>query len=67
MPRKPRLLTETGIYHIITRGNNKQNLFFESEGFKTYLRLIHLMKLDYDFHLYHYCLMTNHTHLLMKF
>ena len=67
MPRAPRRLTETGIYHIITRGNNKQDLFFEREDFEFYLRLIHSMKTDYDFHLYHYCLMTNHTHLLMRF
>lgn len=67
MPRRPRQLTDSGIYHIITRGNNKQNLFFEVEDYRIYLHLIHSMKSDYAFDLYHYCLMTNHTHLLIKF
>jgi len=31
MPRKPRLLTEAGLYHIITRGNNRQVLFRDTE------------------------------------
>ncbi len=67
MPRKPRRLTESGIYHIITRGNNRQSLFRKVEDFDYYLELIQLLKEEYLFELYHYCLMTNHTHLLIKF
>ena len=67
MPRRPRVLTDSGIYHVITRGNNKQVLFRARDDFETYLRLLQLMKSEYRFHLYHYCLMSNHAHLLMRF
>ena len=29
MSRKPRKYGDTGIYHVILRGNNKQNLFYD--------------------------------------
>ena len=67
MPRKPRVFTESGLYHVIVRGNNRQNLFHVPEDFETYLNLIQKMKSDYPFHLYHYCLMTNHAHFCFKF
>lgn len=67
MPRKPRVLTEAGVYHVITRGNNRQDLFRREADYQTYLNLFEQMKKTYRFHLYHYCLMTNHTHLLMRF
>lgn len=67
MPRTPRILNDNGVYHIISRGNNRQKLFLKNGDFLTYLELLGLMKKDYDFQLYHYCLMTNHVHLLIKF
>lgn len=67
MPRKPRILTDSGIYHIVTRGNNRQNLFKKAADYQFYLNLLQEFKSVYSFDLYHYCLMTNHTHLLMKF
>ena len=67
MPRKPRKLTEAGVYHVVTRGNNRQRLFRKTEDYKLYLKLFERMKEEYEFEIYHYCLMTNHVHLLMKF
>ena len=67
MPRKPRILTDSGIYHLISRGNNRQVLFRESADFQAYLDFIGLVKKEYTFHLYHYCLMSNHVHLLARF
>lgn len=67
MPRTPRILNDSGVYHIISRGNNRQKLFLKNEDFLTYLELLGLMKKDYDFQLYHDCLMTNHVHLFIKF
>ena len=67
MPRKPRRLTEAGVYHIVTRGNNRQVLFRERTDFETYLDLIGMMKKECAFDVYHYCLMGNHVHLLIRF
>lgn len=67
MPRKPRQLTEAGIYHIISRGNNKQLLFFETLDFEYYLSLLLRLRCAHRYDLYHYCLMTNHVHLLIRF
>jgi len=67
VPRKPRKLTEAGVYHVVTRGNNRQRLFRKTEDYKLYLKLFERMKEEYEFEIYHYCLMTNHVHLLMKF
>ena len=67
MPRKPRIFTETGVYHITTRGNNRQDLFQERRDYLTYLGMLGLLKQEYRFEIYHYCLMTNHTHLLIRF
>ena len=67
MPRKPRHLTEAGIYHVICRGNNRQTLFLDTGDYHEYLTLLLEMKSFYDFNLYHYCLMPNHVHLLLGF
>ena len=67
MPRKPRRLTEAGVYHIVTRGNNRQKLFRKQKDYEFYLGLLERMKEDYEFEVFHYCLMTNHVHFLMKF
>lgn len=67
MPRKPRQLTEAGVYHIVTRGNNRQKIFRRIVDFEYFLDLIRKMRAEYRFDLYHYCLMTNHIHLLIRF
>lgn len=66
MPRKPRNLYRGEYYHILNRGNNRQRLFQKDEDFEFYLRLLLRYLEKYNVNLYHYCLMTNHTHLLMR-
>jgi putative transposase len=67
MPRKPRILTQAGVYHVVIRGNNRQSLFKESQDFEYFLSMVQLLKAEHQFDLYHYCLMTNHAHLLLRF
>src|SRR3989338_6527068 len=64
MTRSSRTITEAGLYHVVARGNNRQVLFHEPSDYESYAALILKMKGDYDFELYHYCLMSNHVHLL---
>lgn len=66
MARRPRELEDGGIYHCYCRGNNRQKLFREDEDFKAYLGLLLKLKNRFEFKLYHYCLMTNHVHMLME-
>lgn len=66
MTRSSRTITEAGLYHVVARGNNRQVLFHKSTDYETYAALILKMKGDYDFRLYHYCLMSNHVHLLFR-
>lgn len=66
MSRGPRLLSPDGVYHIITRGNNQNTVFKEDEDFIFYLKLLAKFKKEQPFDLFHYCLMSNHTHLLLQ-
>ena len=66
MPRLPRQLKDHGCYHLIARGNNKQFLFKEEEAFLYFLDLIKRTKERYPAKLYHYCIMSNHIHLLVE-
>lgn len=66
MPRIFRLLPETAVLHILTRGNNRQQVFKDERDYQYYLRLLKLYKEEHRFLLYHYCLMPNHVHLILE-
>jgi len=66
VPRKPREKSETGIYHIIVRGINQQDIFHDEEDFDKYLGAIKKIGLESGIIILGYCLMTNHVHLLVK-
>lgn len=50
----------------MTRGNNKNSVFRLDIDYLFYLDLIKKYKQDLPFSLYHYCLMPNHVHMLIK-
>ncbi|MBM7615041.1 transposase [Alkaliphilus hydrothermalis] len=66
MPRKPREKSKTGIYHIILRGINRQNIFEDEEDQLEFLKTLRKYKVLCGYQMYGYCLMTNHVHLLIK-
>ncbi|MCL2168552.1 MAG: transposase [Defluviitaleaceae bacterium] len=66
MPRKPRQQSETGIYHIMTRGIDNKTIFRDSEDFRKFLFVINDCKEHHNFKIYAYCLMDNHLHLLVR-
>ncbi|MBI3990531.1 MAG: transposase [Candidatus Omnitrophica bacterium] len=66
MPRTSRLLISNVCYHIIQRGNQKQNIFLEEVDFKKYLEIVLHYKRKYNFKVYAYCLMLNHIHLVVE-
>ena len=65
MARKPRIHFRGALYHVISRGNQKQDIFLDDRDMKTFLSYLAEYKLRYPFHLYAYCLMKNHFHLLV--
>lgn len=66
MPRKPRELEDEALYHVFNRGNDRRNLFQESADFQAFLQELFKAKTKFQASLYHYCLMTNHYHLLLQ-
>jgi len=60
---------EGAIYHITTRGNNKNDIFRDREDFKVYLTILEetlIFYSDLNYELVAYCLMNNHVHIIMK-
>ncbi len=66
MARSGRIKSSTGIYHIMVRGINKQNIFLGEVDYLKYISLLEGYKNKIGFELYAYCLMDNHLHLLIK-
>ena len=66
MPKKKRVWYPGAMYHIMSRGNRKQELFRNRIDYKYYLNILKLVKEDYPFSLSSYCLMKNHVHLQVK-
>ena len=65
MPRKARKKSKTGIYHIMLRGINQQQIFEDGEDYSKFLQVIKNCKAISEFNIYAYCLMGNHLHLLI--
>jgi REP element-mobilizing transposase RayT len=53
-------------YHIIVRGNQRQDIFVEDQDRVEYLRRLKHYKKERGFILYAFVLMTNHVHLLIE-
>jgi REP element-mobilizing transposase RayT len=66
MARKPRIEFEGGLYHVITRGNQRQKVFLEEKDFSKYLEFLKDYKDRYGFWIYAYVLMSTHVHLLIE-
>ena len=75
MSRKARNYSESGVYHVMLRGINRQDIF-ESE--KDYIKFLYEIRrvafpvdetgkpIKPELVVYAYCLMPNHVHLLVK-
>lgn len=65
MPRQARKRSKTGIYHIMLRGVNQQQIFEDSEDYEKFLMILKDCKAISEFKIFAYCLMGNHIHLLI--
>ena len=66
MPRQARKKSETGIYHVMLRGINQQQIFEDGEDYEKFLQVLEFCKAISEFELFAYCLMGNHIHLLIQ-
>jgi REP element-mobilizing transposase RayT len=66
MARTARKKSESGIYHIMLRGINRQAVFLDEEDSRHFLDVLQLCKGISEYRVYAYCLMGNHVHLLLQ-
>lgn len=66
MSRPLRIEISKTIYHVISRGNNKNNIFLDDKDYHVFLKQLLKVKSEKDFLLYAYCIMPNHFHLLIE-
>jgi putative transposase len=66
VPRNPRVHYPGALYHVISRGNQRQTIFCVDADRRRYLELLNHYRVRYQFQLYAYVLMANHVHLLMQ-
>jgi putative transposase len=66
MPRPLRPIDDGLIYHVINRGNNRQDVFHQPEDFRAFLQALADVKTRKPYDLYGYCLLNNHFHLLLR-
>lgn len=66
MSRPLRIEYEGALYHIISRGNAKQDIFLDKRDRDRFLNILSDAHKRYDFIFYSYCLMKSHYHLLVE-
>ena len=66
MPRILRELEDNGYYHILTRGNDRKKIFRQPKDCARFLYLVNEIIKKHPIVIYHYCLMKNHVHFLVK-
>lgn len=66
MPRKARVFSSTGIYHITLRSVNQQIIFEDDSDYQKFLYVLSDSIAKYNIDIYAYCLMSNHVHLLLS-
>ena len=67
MARRARVEYPGAFYHVITRGNQRQKIFYDDQDRKKFLRLLRRLKATHAFPIRAYVLMLNHVHLLLEF
>ena len=66
MPRQARYFSESEYYHVMIRGINKQDIFYDDEDRERFLETMQRFSAETDVGIIAWCLMSNHVHLLLK-
>ena len=65
MPRTARASRGGYVYHVLNRGNARQDVFHKPEDFAAFVQLMCEANERLPMRLVGYCLMTNHFHLVL--
>lgn len=65
MARHVRIRVSGGMYHVFTRGHNRESIFCHDRDVEHFLELVQEMRETFGMRVYAYCLMRNHYHLLV--
>lgn len=65
MPRIARGLADGYIYHVLNRGNSKQEIFRKSHDYNVFIDRIKEAKSNYPIKIFAYCLMPTHFHIVV--
>ncbi len=63
MPRIVRGIGDNIVYHVINRGNGRQEVFHKEGDYAAFIELMKAAKERWAVKLYGYCLMPNHFHM----
>ena len=64
--KQPRVhVPNNSVYHVMMRGNNRQNIFYVEAYYHYFLKLLSDIAKKFDHKVLAYCLMTNHVHLML--
>lgn len=66
MPRPPRIEYPHAFYHVFSRGNRRAPVFHNTDDLAYFEKLLRLLVTPCNIHLYAWCLMPNHFHLLIE-
>ncbi len=66
MPRPPRLEFEGAFYHIFSRGNNRQPIFYSDDDRNFFLKVLEECREKFQVKMFAFCLLTTHFHLLLE-
>ena len=65
MTRQWRIEFEGAYYHILSRGNERRNIFTDNDDRISFLEILGKMSERFEIEVYAYVLMNNHYHLLL--
>ena len=66
MARAPRIQFEGAVYHLTSRGNCREDVFFSDQDRWVFLKILGKVVREHEWICHAYCLMTNHYHLLIE-
>jgi len=66
MARKPRIRVYGGFYHVILRGDGRQNIFFAATDRNKWQDILQKGLSRYGRRIHAYCWMTNHIHMAVQ-
>ena len=66
MARQWRIEYPDALYHILSRGNNRQDIFLDDDDRNIFLDILDELSERFNFEIYAYVSMDNHYHILLK-